>query len=134
MKKINIQNTDKIQAVLDEVQGRCSVRIIEVKDIRREIDLFEKWLSARMKKADWKGVKFSVDVNGQTFPGSYKGNPESTHFSVEFCSSGWFVTAIYRDSTATSDRPEIKLQEAHKSAMFEFAQADHRAWDCSIAA
>ena len=133
MKKVNIQQAEKIQSILDEVQERCSARTITIDDINREVALFEKWLSARMKKSDWKGVKFSVDVNGHHFPGAYKGTPESTHFSVEYGASGWFVTGIFRAYTATSGRPEIKLKEQHKTAMFEFAQKDPRAWSLEAA-
>lgn len=98
--KINVTNTDKLAAEIAIAEGaRVSARTITADDVSRAVAQIEKRLSAMMPKKAWRGAAFVVDVNAQSFPGAYKGRPESTQFMIERGASGWFVTKIWRGYT-----------------------------------
>ncbi len=96
MIRVTEKNAEKITAAIDNAQSKARVRTICRADIRDAIEEIEKNLSRRLYKKDWLGLTFGVDVHGQSFPGAYKGTPESTRFSLVRRSSGWFVDKIVR--------------------------------------
>lgn len=94
--RINVNNIEKINAAIATAEGRATARCITADDIHIMIDEIESTLIKRMYKKDWAGLEFSVDPNAQSFPGAYRGTPESTQFTVMRKASGWFVTDISR--------------------------------------
>jgi hypothetical protein len=94
--KLNVTNIEKLDAAITEAEGRASVRCINSADVAEYIARIEKTLSGILNKTDWAGLKFDCDPHGRSFPGSYKGIPESTKFTIERGSSAWFVTKIWR--------------------------------------
>lgn len=98
--KINTTNTEKLNAAIQQVEGpRVSARTIDADDIRNLIETtIEKRLSSMLLKKDWKGLRFYCDPHAQSFPGSFKGIPQSTQFTLERGARGWFVTGIERAS------------------------------------
>ena len=118
--KINIKNTEKLAEAIASAEVRCSARTISAKDIQKEAAHIETKLSKILAKKDWPGIKFTIDLNAQSFPGKYRGIPESTKFTLERFSSGWFVTAIYRGRTASSRKNEARLTESQKVAMADY--------------
>lgn len=95
--RINANNIDKLNAAIEAAEGRATARCITAVDVQRMVREIEETLSARLYKKDWAGLEFSVDHHAQSFPGAYKGTPESTRFDLERTASGWFVTRVWRD-------------------------------------
>jgi len=124
MMKINVNNTDKLNTAINEIEGsRVSVRTITAEDIADAIKSAEKRLSALMPKTHWKGVKLSVDLHASTFPASYNGTPESTQFVVERSASGWFVVDIKRyKCKGPSEKAVFTFTGEQKEKMVEFAK------------
>lgn len=126
--KINVTNTAKLQAELDRVQHRCSARTLTPEEIVYQCQRVEKWLARRMFKKDWKGFACQIDPNGQSFPSSYKGAPESTIIKIERGASGWFLVGLHRGFASSSDTPYFRLNDDQKQAMADFAES-HQAWN-----
>lgn len=100
--KINVLNKEKVEKEIKSTESRAQVRFISYEDINDAINHIEKRLSNLMHKKDWVGLKFLIDPNAQTFPGSYKGVPESTQVVLERCASGWFVVRCFRGCVCTN--------------------------------
>jgi len=94
--KINTTNTEKVNQAITETEGRATARTICMDDVQTAIKSIEKRLSLLLFKKDWKGLKFGVDSNAQSFSSSYKYTPYSTQIVLERGATGWFVTEIYR--------------------------------------
>ena len=96
--KINTTNTEKVNQAIAAAEGRATARTICMDDVQTAIKSIEKRLSLLLFKKDWKGLKFGVDSNAQSFPSSYKYTPYaySTQIVLERGATGWFVTEIYR--------------------------------------
>ena len=102
--KININNVDKITATIEAVESRSTARTIEdASQINACINDIENRLSTILPKTFWKGITARVDLNAQSFPNCYNGIPMSTIIRLERCSSGWFMTGIYRGETQTKE-------------------------------
>ena len=96
--RINVEAYDKLDAAIKAAEGKhVTVRRICAGDVQRMVREIEETLHTRLYKKDWAGLRFSCDDNAQSFPGAYKGRPESTHFELERTASGWFVTRIMRN-------------------------------------
>lgn len=121
MIKITEKNEAKIQAELDKVQARCSVRLADFMDVVRAVQLAEKNpVLAIMPK------KFHVGTEGRYFPGyggaianAYRGVPEETCIVIVRRATGWFFVRAYRTSCVNSERvtlsvPETSVAEAKK--------------------
>lgn len=106
------------QAIADAEGNRTSARKIDAQDIIDDLIEINDYLG--ITKKSMKGTTARVDHNAQSFPGAYKGTPESTHFSAEF-TTNWFVTSIGRD-TCTSRKYNIKLSEAAKEEYLRNAE------------
>lgn len=94
--KININDSEKLEKAIEEAEGRAKARLIDAYEIQRAADYIDHFLEDRLYKKDQKGIEFHVDIHAQSFPSSYRGIPESTHFWLKKCSTGWFVTDIRR--------------------------------------
>ena len=98
--KININNADKLTTAINAAEGaKVSARTISAVDIQTVTREIERNLSTRLLKKDWQGLVFRCDPHAQSFPGAYRGLPESTHFALERGASAWFVTSIGRSPT-----------------------------------
>ena len=94
--RINVNNIGKLNEAIAVAEGRAKARCITADDIHSMINKIEATLIKPMYKKDWAGLEFSVDPHAQSFPGAYKGTPESTQFTMLRTASGWFVTSIRR--------------------------------------
>jgi hypothetical protein len=98
--KINTTNKDKLNAAIDKAEGtKVSARMVDAGNITRMINEIEGKLSWLMFKKDWQGLTFHLDYHAQSFPGAYKGRPESTQVQIERGSNAWFATHIRRNYT-----------------------------------
>lgn len=88
-----------LSSMIREAEGRARERKLTPQQILDAIaaaestwDLPKKWLP---------GIRISVDVNAQNFPGTYKGIPESTCFTAERRSTGWVLVKVARAMCAS---------------------------------
>ena len=108
--------TADLTKILDEVQHRCSARIINARNICWALARIDGKLDITKKAMD--GVTVAVDLNAQNFPGMYKGTPYSTIFEARYKSGSWRITDIYRAETrAQSKGCTVNLTEEAKAAI-----------------
>lgn len=121
--KINVTHTDKLTAAISNAQGpRVTARIITADDVQNAVERIQDRLDTLMARKYQSGITATVDVNAQSFPGAYRGTPESTHFRVVRTASGWFVTGIYRaNCLGPTSRVQINLSD-HAEAMIRHAE------------
>ena len=94
---INEHNKDKIEQVLDEVQGRCKTRLIDYNDILAELKAVDEQFSKVCTKKAFENTEVLIDVNGQNFPNSYKFSAKSTQFRAVYSKSKWRLVYLDRD-------------------------------------
>lgn len=91
---VNEANMSKIEAVINEVQGRSTERLITSDNIVKELDTVEKKLGITKKAME--GIQVDIDVHAQDFPKAYKWTPMSTRFCATYRGGKWRVTDIGR--------------------------------------
>lgn len=107
---------EDLTKILDEVQHRCSARIISARNICWALVRIDGKLDITKKAMD--GVTVAVDLNAQNFPNKYKGTPYSTIFEARYKSGSWRITDIYRAETrAQSKGCTVNLTEEAKAAI-----------------
>lgn len=110
--KTNIEN------ILNELQRKTRVRNISYQDISESLTKIDEKLG--ISSAAMRGLCVTVDVNGQSFPRSYKYTPESTIFDAVHNGKYWVVTDIRRDKTKTENRrATLILTPDAKSALIK---------------
>ena len=121
--KIKVTDKEKLQKELDAAQAKARVRTVDYRDIIEAVEKAEERLSQILFKKDWIDLEVHCDPNSQKFPGAYKGRPESTHFTIKRCSSGWFVVKIDRyDCDETQNHYWINGIEKKADQIVEFAK------------
>jgi len=117
--KINTKNASKLNAAIDKVESRASVRLISADMINSEIRNIGTRLSMlNIAKKHWVGMNFCINVHSAQFSGMYRGMPAATIARVERCPSGWFVTAIYRGDAR--DRRVRFTNESRYHYLYQF--------------
>jgi len=99
--KINVNDKEKLQKALDEVQAKSRTRTITVENMQAAVKHYEAYLAKLMPKKYWQGIGLLFDHNAQNFPNAYKGNPMGTRVRIIRGSSDWFITEIERSKVAT---------------------------------
>ena len=117
--KININNKEKIEAALNEVQSRTKARTISYEDILETIEHIEEKLN--ISKKAMVGVIARVSVQCQHFPANYNGQPMGTEFTIQRFSSGWFLTGVSRENIEHVRKYRLTLSESAKAAILENA-------------
>ncbi len=116
--RICIENRDKLQAALNEVQGKSRERTITVDDIIYSTRDVEEEL--KIPKKYMVGINVESDQCCQNFPNAYKYTPYSTQYGMERTSSGWFLTWVDRKPTKRSgNQYNLTLTEDAKKALVE---------------
>ena len=114
------ENRQKLEAALEEVQGRCTVRTISVDSIFRSCKKLDDYLDITKKSKN--GVTVCVDLMAQDFPNAYtnRHTPKSTQFYLRYYGGSWRVTKIERDRTkAAGHEYTITLTEEAKQAVLD---------------
>ena len=112
------ENKDKIQAALNEAQGKSRERTITVDDIICSVKDIEDEL--RIPKKHMIGVKVASDQCCQNFANSYRYTPYSTQYGMERTASGWFLTWVERKPTKRAgNQYNLELTEAAKKALVD---------------
>lgn len=91
MKRINVNDVEKISVAIKEAEGKATARTVSAKNIMRVIDK----VSDGIPKAKLHGTKIHYD-GAEHFPNAYKYRPESTHWEAENVKGKWYITDIYR--------------------------------------
>jgi len=118
--KININNTEKVQATLNEIQGRSRERCYDAKDLQ---DIAEDF-AMRMAKLGVTRAKLAgctVYFGGNYEPAkAYKYAFVGTIGAITFSANGAFLTALER--TRCNRRTGAKLSDAAKEAIIKMAE------------
>ena len=115
--RVNEENREKLQAVLDDVLYRCKVRTIDADAILTAMNTLNMKFRD-VPKSRIIGVKAEVDPHAQTYANAYKHIPESTKFTLEMCPTGWFCTEIKRAWTGGSVKQyHLTLPEETREAI-----------------
>jgi len=97
MKKTNVNATEKLEKIINGVQGKATARTISAKLVAQYAEKLETKLNKMgLTKKLMKGMLVIVDPNAQDFPKAYKYEPISTTFYLERGSSDWFISSIDR--------------------------------------
>ena len=116
MKKINITDTEKLTAALEEAQVKAKTRTVSAKNVADMCAEVTKKLN--IPAAKMKGVSFVADYHAQHFPSAYKYTPMSTVIRCEFSGKCWFLTEIWRDGCfAPTKKYRVTLTEDAKAAI-----------------
>ena len=115
---IKYTNSEKIEKIIKEAEGRATARTIDYGSMSMAIDRLEESLG--IPKKHMIGIVADIDVNAQDFPRAYKYTPESTHFRVIRKQSGWDLERVYRDRTRRYNHEfHVTLTEQAKEAIIE---------------
>lgn len=118
--KININNAEKVQAALDEVQGRSRERCYDAEDLQYIVEDF----AGNMKKLGVSRPKLNgcaVDFGGNYKPArSYKYPFIGTVGTIAFSAKGAFLVALER--TYCDRRTGATLADAAREAIIKKAE------------
>ena len=107
--KINIKNTDAVEKLLLEKNGRATAHVYQwAFQVRSAMATVEENLTDfGLVKKHWRGC-VAVITSGDKLPNAYKYMPIRTELRIEAFPSGWFITGI-RVFQQTDYRPVITL-------------------------
>lgn len=119
--KINKENIAAIDEIIRQAEGRSSVRQISAKLVMETADGITKRLG--IPKKAMVGIVVYADPNAQKFPNAYKYTPESTHFTMEYRSGGWYLTDVERAPVNSPTKAySVVLTETAKAAIIAACQ------------
>ena len=118
--KINITNTEKTQATLNEIQGRSKERCYDAKDLQNIATDFAKSMEKLgVTRAKLDGC--TIDFGGNYKPArAYKYAMIGTIGTIAFTASGAFLTALER--TYCTRHTGATLTDAAKEAIIKNAE------------
>ena len=108
----NHADREKLSAILDDVQKRCSARLITDMDIIKSLLSVEDMLE--IPKVAMEYLRVTVDVNSQKFPNAYNGIPESTLFTARYTHGHWTLEKVWRGPTR-SPLQAVHIEHTEKS-------------------
>lgn len=114
---INEKSIEKLDNAIREAEGRATARCISAKEM---IEYAGDFTGAyNIAKKAMVGLVVDVDINAQDFPSAYKYTPESTHFTMEYTTSGWKAIYIGREKCRPHTQTFIVLNmpEETKTAL-----------------
>lgn len=107
-----------LRAIIDAAEGRAKVRCMSADDIMRALD----GIPRAVKKKSLPGCQIiAYDPAAQSFPGAYKGVPESTHCDIVCRPAGWYITDVRR-GRCTASRGRLILTDAAKADIIAAAE------------
>ncbi len=115
---INKKNVEKIKAELNDVQKRCSVRLIQVEQVFETVAKMEEYRKkVGILKKNMEEVTVKVSLYQDRFPSAYKYTPEGTVFHMVFKGGKWRLYAVYRDTCEGSynKRYQVNLTDNAKN-------------------
>jgi hypothetical protein len=104
MKKINLENKDKVNKAIDAAEHRCTARLLSYDELLSVVRDAENILrEMRIPQRRWRGVY--IDFHPENVAKAYKYPAEGTAARVERFASGWFLTDVYRGNCSTDKKP-----------------------------
>ena len=91
----DLETISKINAELNEVQKKAKVRTISALAIMAACKDLDR-LFGNIPKKYRNGITSEVDPHAKTFPGAYRGIPESTQFRLMYKNGTWRLTDVCR--------------------------------------
>jgi len=120
--KINTENKNEVENLLDRVQERAQLRCFRVAEISDYTEKLESRL-AELEIPKKYRARMRAVIGNESFPGAYKYIPMGTIINLERGSNNWFITACYRTScngknhiVFTEKQKEIIARNAIKAA------------------
>ena len=116
------KNWEKLEDTLKEVQGGCTVRTINIDDIKRIIKEIEKNLYIKkLPKSSWDGLIIYCNPHKEQFPNAYKHAPNGTIFNLTYYNDCWRILSIDRGicSGSPNRRLEYLFNEEQKQKMLD---------------
>lgn len=107
---------------IDRAEKGCRARKIEAADVLKACIEIEERLSITKKALN--GCSFDVNLHGQQFPNAYRGQPESTWFTLEYHSGNWYLSSVRRGTARVSHCVDAYLTEEAEAAIVN----EYRAW------
>lgn len=117
---LNDTTSEKISSLIHEIQKKSRVRKItylSIKDVCRKLNTYLNNHLGIPKKY-MNDITVYVDYNNSVFPKSYKGIPESTHFTLVYKNGFWYITDMSRNKTST-DKYFIVYPETTKQYIID---------------
>lgn len=117
---ISDTNKTRIEAIIEEAQGRARERLLTFDDIVKATEEIEKKLGITKKSLE--GTIADIDIHAQDFPRSYKYRAESTQFLVEYRGGKWRLNSVIRHYTrGRLHTYQLILSDTAKAAVLENA-------------
>lgn len=116
--KINAYAEAKVLTALNEIEAGCKARLLPYATIMKAIETATAQLdNLFIAKKHWPGC--IIQIEPPKVANSYKSYAEGTAATLEYFSSGWFVTAIWRKpvnstSYGSSHTAKLELTETAK--------------------
>ena len=126
MKSIVIKesNRERIRAAIDEAEKRAKVRTISESYVFWAVERVEEIIGLPARKLT--GTTVWVDVFANTFPGAYKGIPESTQFKIEASAGNWKLEKVCRARChGRTQGIRIEMSEEAKQNLLEKMNGYH---------
>ena len=106
--RLYLDDTDKVQALLDDVQERARTRLITTEELyeRWNANPLRKTISRTCPKNAIKGTRVTIHSDWGQLCNSYKkasfnSTPDATKIDLEYDGKGWRVKAVRRSAMAT---------------------------------
>ena len=121
--KINMKNTEKIEAAIKKAEEGCRARLIDIVEIQHAIKKVEdRLVGLGIPKKAWIGTTIVIDPPVVT--NNYSGIPEGTKVEIDRFASGWFMTECGRVQCRRipyggDRRPYLVLSKSAKAAIPE---------------
>ena len=118
--KINITHTEKVQATLDEIQGRSRERCYDAKDLQGIVeDFVQRMARLGVTRAKLNGC--TIDFGGNYAPAkAYKYAFVGTVGRIAFSANGAFLVTLYR--ARCTHRTGATLAKAAREAIIEYVE------------
>ena len=116
---LNDTTKEKICTLIQEIQKKSRIREINylsIKEVCKELNTYFHRLGIPKKYMN--DITVYVDYNNNVFPKSYKGIPESTHFTLVYKNGFWYIVDMSRNKTST-DRYYIVYPEITKQYIID---------------
>ena len=121
---INENNFERIKKALDEVQKRCTARLINPEQVFEAVDVIEEHrLKFGILKKNMEGVSVRVNLYQERYPKAYKYSPEGTAFEIEFIKGKYRLSYVCRDycDGSSEKRFEFELTDEAKKDVLKHA-------------
>ena len=116
--KIDKKNKEKLENLLDEVQGKAYTRIVTFEYLMYVVSQLDKKM-AMMYLHDKKGVRYHEHANDTDT--SYKWDVNTTHITLERGTKDWFLIDVDRVETAcgSQNMEYFVISEEQKESLFK---------------